>query len=81
MDEYGWAASPKMPAAEAVRANWVATVAAMPARSQITGAVVGRQPFGVFIRIDPRAGRHSAGGDHVHAAGDGPSGPRGFGQW
>ncbi|MEU1001371.1 hypothetical protein [Streptomyces tibetensis] len=30
----------------------MATVAALPARSQITGAVIGRQPFGVFIRID-----------------------------
>ncbi|MGW6734250.1 hypothetical protein [Streptomyces sp. NPDC055013] len=52
MDEYAWAASPEMPAAEAVRAGWVATVAALPAGSKITGAVIGRQPFGVFVRID-----------------------------
>ncbi|GAA2220723.1 hypothetical protein [Streptomyces indiaensis] len=52
MDEYGWAASPGMPAAEAVRASWAATVAALPVRSHITGAVIGRQPFGIFIRIE-----------------------------
>ncbi|MFJ7343880.1 hypothetical protein ACIQU3_26770 [Streptomyces sp. NPDC101110] len=52
MDEYGWAENPGMPAAEAVRAGWAATVAAVPVGSRLTGTVTGRRPFGVFIRID-----------------------------
>ncbi|MGW1544030.1 hypothetical protein ACWCPM_27950 [Streptomyces sp. NPDC002309] len=52
MDAYAWPASSEVAAAEAVRASWVATVAAPPVGSRITGAVIGRQPFGVFICID-----------------------------
>ncbi|MEV0240090.1 hypothetical protein AB0I06_09205 [Streptomyces sp. NPDC050674] len=52
MDEYGWAASLEMPARDAVRAGWGATVAALPVGSKITGVVIGRRPFGVFIRMD-----------------------------
>ncbi|MFJ4366641.1 hypothetical protein ACIP4S_21035 [Streptomyces chartreusis] len=52
MDEYGWAANSDMPAADAVRAGWAATVAALPTGSKITGVVIGRQAFGVFVRID-----------------------------
>lgn len=32
--------------------SWAATVASLPVGTRITGEVIGRQPFGVFIRID-----------------------------
>lgn len=32
--------------------GWVATAAALSAGSKITDEAVGRQPFGVFIRMD-----------------------------
>ncbi|MEU1599792.1 hypothetical protein ABZ468_45135 [Streptomyces sp. NPDC005708] len=49
MTEYAW---PKDPSPEQVRREWSATVAALPVGTRITGQVIGRQPFGVFIRID-----------------------------
>ncbi|GAA2241844.1 hypothetical protein [Streptomyces indiaensis] len=52
MDEYGWAAGPEVPAAEAVRGSWVATVASLPVGSRLIGTVIGRRPFGIFVRID-----------------------------
>ncbi|MEV5438218.1 hypothetical protein AB0K80_19725 [Streptomyces sp. NPDC052682] len=52
MDEYAWPTGSEAPAADAVRSNWAATVAALPVGSRITGEVIGRQPFGVFICID-----------------------------
>lgn len=39
-------------AADVVLGSWAATVAALPVGTHITGEVIGRQPFGVFIRID-----------------------------
>jgi hypothetical protein len=35
-----------------VRQSWATTVAALPADARIKGEVIGRQRFGVFIRID-----------------------------
>ena len=35
-----------------LRAAWPAIIAALPIGSRVTGEVVARQPFGVFIRID-----------------------------
>ncbi|MEU6010228.1 hypothetical protein [Streptomyces sp. NPDC047453] len=52
MDEYAWPAVPEVPAADLVRESWEATVAALPVEARITGEVIGRQRFGVFIRID-----------------------------
>ncbi|POX60581.1 RNA-binding protein [Streptomyces sp. Ru62] len=52
MDEYALPTGPEVPAADAVRSNWAATVAALPVGTGITGEVIGRQRFGVFIRID-----------------------------
>lgn len=51
MSEYSW------PVAgggwgEVVREAWPATVAALPIGATVTGEVVGRQPFGVFLRFD-----------------------------
>jgi hypothetical protein len=52
MDEYALPSGPEVPTADVVRESWAATVAALPVGTRITGEVIGRQPFGVFIRID-----------------------------
>lgn len=52
MNEYVWPAGSEVPAPNLVRESWEATVAALPAEARITGEVIGRQRFGVFIRID-----------------------------
>ncbi|MEV7691108.1 hypothetical protein [Streptomyces bungoensis] len=52
MDEYPWSSGPEVPAADLVRKSWDATVAALPVEARITGEVIGRQRFRVFIRID-----------------------------
>ncbi|MEU6703837.1 hypothetical protein [Streptomyces wuyuanensis] len=52
MDEFAWLTDPEPQAADVVRAGWGATVAALPVGSRITGQVVGRLPFGVFVRIE-----------------------------
>lgn len=52
MDEYAWPTGPEVPAADLVRESWEATVAALPVEARITGEVIGRRPFGVFIRVD-----------------------------
>ncbi|MEU0787495.1 hypothetical protein ABZ341_38890 [Streptomyces sp. NPDC006173] len=51
MDEFRWPAGPGVPTVEAVRQGWTATVAALPEGARIKGEVIGRQRFGVFIRI------------------------------
>ena len=51
-EEYAWPKGSDLPTAEAVRRNWATTVAALPVGTRITGQVVGRRPFGVFIRVD-----------------------------
>jgi ribosomal protein S1 len=52
MDENRWPAGPGVPTADAIRQNWAATVAALPVGTRVAGEVIGRQRFGVFIRID-----------------------------
>jgi hypothetical protein len=52
VDEYAWPTDPDLPTAEAVRRNWAAAVAALPIGAHVTGKVIGRQPFGIFIRVD-----------------------------
>ncbi|MFD0208528.1 hypothetical protein ACFVH9_05160 [Streptomyces hirsutus] len=52
MYEYAWPTGPEVPTADLVRESWEATVAALPVEARITGEVIGRQPFGVFIRVD-----------------------------
>lgn len=49
MSESAW---PDDPAPEQVRQAWSATVGALPVGARITGRVVSRRPFGVFLRID-----------------------------
>jgi hypothetical protein len=51
MDEYAWPTVAEVPA-ELLHRRWAATIAALPLGASITGEVVGRQPFGVFIRVD-----------------------------
>ncbi|WEO95320.1 hypothetical protein A6P39_015515 [Streptomyces sp. FXJ1.172] len=51
MDEYAWPSVAKVPA-EMRHERWAATVAALPLGASIAGEVIGRQPFGVFIRVD-----------------------------
>ncbi|GAA5021727.1 S1 domain-containing protein [Streptomyces siamensis] len=43
---------PVEPTAEQIRRSWSATVSALPIGTRITGQVVDRRPFGVFLRID-----------------------------
>ncbi|MDT0468078.1 hypothetical protein [Streptomyces gibsoniae] len=52
MDEFRWPTGPEAQAADAVLESWPATVAALPVGTRITGEVIGRQPFGVFLCID-----------------------------
>ncbi|MFJ9924688.1 hypothetical protein ACIRU5_01525 [Streptomyces misionensis] len=52
MDEYAWPAGSEAPEPEAVRQSWVETVVALPVGSHVGGEVIGRQRFGVFIRVE-----------------------------
>ncbi|MGD1217073.1 MULTISPECIES: hypothetical protein [Streptomyces] len=45
-------ARPDEPTPEQIRRSWPATVSALPVGTRITGQVVDRRPFGVFLRID-----------------------------
>ncbi|MER6622701.1 MULTISPECIES: hypothetical protein [unclassified Streptomyces] len=49
MTDNAW---PSDPTPEQIRRAWAATVSALPVGTRVTGQVVGRRPFGVFLRID-----------------------------
>ncbi|MFE7839126.1 hypothetical protein ACFU53_24665 [Streptomyces sp. NPDC057474] len=51
MDEYAWPTVAEVPT-ELHHRRWAATVAALPLGASIAGEVIGRQRFGVFIRVD-----------------------------
>jgi ribosomal protein S1 len=51
MDGYSWPEDGQWLAARTHR-TWDETVAAFPVGTPITGEVIGRQRFGVFIRVD-----------------------------
>ncbi|MGW4393969.1 hypothetical protein ACWEHA_01670 [Amycolatopsis nivea] len=51
MNESRWPDDYQRLAARAQRA-WTATTEALPPGTSVTGKVIGRQPFGVFVRID-----------------------------
>jgi hypothetical protein len=52
MDQYTWPTRcPNVPG-QSPEEVWTATLAALPLGASIAGEVVGRQPFGVFIRVD-----------------------------
>jgi hypothetical protein len=50
MDGYVWPDYDQL--AERARKAWDEAVVAFPVGAAVTGEVIGRQPFGVFIRID-----------------------------
>ncbi|MEV6480746.1 hypothetical protein [Streptomyces sp. NPDC051576] len=52
MPEFSWPDRSQMPASEDIDRSWPATVSALPLGSHVTGRVVGRQPFGVFLLLD-----------------------------
>ncbi|MFE6869285.1 S1 RNA-binding domain-containing protein [Kitasatospora sp. NPDC057692] len=52
MSEYSWPWENYQDRAATARAAWTETVRALPIGTRITGEVVGRQPFGVFLAID-----------------------------
>ncbi|MGW4412003.1 hypothetical protein ACWEJ6_48915 [Nonomuraea sp. NPDC004702] len=51
MSEYSWPDN-GVEAARRARAGWSASCQALPIGTRVTGKVIGRQPFGVFLRID-----------------------------
>ncbi|MFF3085280.1 hypothetical protein ACFVRB_09550 [Streptomyces nojiriensis] len=51
MSEYSWPDDGAEVGARA-RAAWAATCEALPVGTPVTGEVIGRRPFGVFLRID-----------------------------
>ncbi|MFJ4711597.1 hypothetical protein [Streptomyces sp. NPDC088785] len=52
MTEYAWPNGVGDPTPGDVRRAWPATVTALPVGAVVTGKVIGRQPFGVFVEID-----------------------------
>ncbi|MER6366759.1 S1 RNA-binding domain-containing protein [Kitasatospora sp. NPDC001527] len=54
MSEYSWPWETYQDRAATAREAWTETVRALPVGTRITGEVVGRQPFGVFLAIDGR---------------------------
>ncbi|WP_327744558.1 hypothetical protein OHO28_28115 [Streptomyces europaeiscabiei] len=52
MPEFSWPDRSQVPAPDAVDRSWPATVSALPLGSQVSGRVIGRQPFGVFLLLD-----------------------------
>ncbi|MDH6214921.1 hypothetical protein [Streptomyces pseudovenezuelae] len=51
MDEYNWPTRPDVPG-QSPEEVWTATRAVLPPGAAVAGEVIGRQPFGVFIRVD-----------------------------
>ncbi|MFD5409308.1 S1 domain-containing protein [Streptomyces nojiriensis] len=51
MSEYSWPDDGAEVGTRA-RAAWAATCEALPVGTPVTGEVIGRRPFGVFLRID-----------------------------
>ncbi|OEJ36279.1 S1 RNA-binding domain-containing protein [Streptomyces agglomeratus] len=52
MSEYSWPGGNGWSPAGDPIAAWPETVCALPVGTRITGAVIGRQPFGVFLSVD-----------------------------
>ena len=55
MAEYSWPDEGER-RAEAAADSWAGTVEALPEGSVVTGRVIGRQPFGVFVDISGTLG-------------------------
>ncbi|GGQ89955.1 hypothetical protein GCM10010251_00010 [Streptomyces aurantiogriseus] len=52
MPEFSWPDRSQMPTSDAVDRSWPATVSALPLGSHVSGLVIGRQQFGVFLLLD-----------------------------
>lgn len=52
MPEFSWPDRSEVPAPDAIEQSWPATVSALPRGSHVSGRVIGRQPFGVFLLLD-----------------------------
>ncbi|MCX5129306.1 hypothetical protein [Streptomyces sp. NBC_00347] len=50
MSEYSWPDYPQI--AARAQTAWDRTVVELPVGTPVAGEVIGRQPFGVFIRLD-----------------------------
>lgn len=50
MNNYSWPEDEKL--GERARLAWATTTAVLSIGTHVTGDVIGRQPFGVFIRVD-----------------------------
>ena len=51
MYEHTWPTETQIPEEDRQR-HWSATVAALPVGAPVSGEVIARPPFGVFVRID-----------------------------
>ncbi|AZM57314.1 RNA-binding protein [Streptomyces sp. WAC 01529] len=54
MGEYSWPSENGRCQAAGAAAAWSETVRSLPVGTSITGEVIGRQPFGVFLSVDGR---------------------------
>ncbi|MGW3497618.1 DUF7660 family protein [Streptomyces sp. NPDC001020] len=52
MTKYTWPKGVGDPTPEDIQLAWPATKTALPIGTSVTGKVIGRQPFGVFVQID-----------------------------
>lgn len=50
--EFSWPDRSVVPASDVLDRNWPATVSTLPLGSHVSGHVIGRQPFGVFLLLD-----------------------------
>ncbi|MFF4400284.1 hypothetical protein [Streptomyces sp. NPDC001480] len=52
MPEFSWPDRALLPASDVMDQSWPTTVAALPLGSHVSGRVIGRQPFGVFLLLE-----------------------------
>ncbi|MGX1541291.1 hypothetical protein [Streptomyces adustus] len=52
MPEFSWPDRSLMPAPDDREQSWPATVSVLPLGSRVSGRVIGRRPFGVFLLLD-----------------------------
>jgi hypothetical protein len=52
MTEYTWPNGVDDPTSDDIRRAWPATLTSLPVGARVTGRVIGRQRFGVFVKID-----------------------------
>ncbi|MFF4053196.1 hypothetical protein ACFYZ5_41900 [Streptomyces chartreusis] len=52
MPEFSWPERSQVPASDHIERSWPVTVSALPLGSHVSGRVIGRQPFGVFLLLN-----------------------------